>query len=117
MRLMRPAKCSCGLSYDAFRCGYTYRDAYHEVAWSREHTSRKAVLGHLGRVKRQEWQRHLDCCGLEVEVGEFGDTALADLMAAEFDVDVSFDFGAAQMPLVRVPRPCEVMGSNWKWVD
>jgi len=70
-----PDRCDCcGLTYARFRCATirTFADAYHQIAWTRAHTSKTAVLAHWGRCKREEWANHVDTCGTPVEpCGDF----------------------------------------------
>ncbi len=84
---------TCGVSYDLFRASIGYRTAYHQIAYGREHTSRKAVLGHLGHVKRDEWEQHVDTC---------------DAWDAEA---VSFDFGALEGAPVERPTTALDLGA------
>lgn len=58
-------RCECGLTYQAFRSIRVadYGDAYHQIAWTREHVSRTAVLRHWAQMKREDWAYHVDTCG------------------------------------------------------
>lgn len=85
--------CPCGATYAGFRAERirSYADAYHEIAWTREHTSRAAVLRHWAASKAAEWARHLEVCAWEAEAAvesgplpEDGD-ATFDVAALAFD--------------------------------
>ena len=69
-----PETCECcGMTYKRFRCATiaSFGDAYHQIAWTREHTSRGSVLAHWGRCKREEWAHHVDTCRPLVAVVEW----------------------------------------------
>ena len=94
--------CACGLTYDRFRCASvaSYKDAYHQIAWGRERTSRKAVLAFYAAAKREDWRMHLDTCeAREDDVSfDFGFNA-AD--------DSDIDFGGAPIARVAIVAPVE----------
>lgn len=49
----------CGLTYGAFRTGFTFRDVYHMI-FDRPHKRRNGVLGAWCELKRQLWDRHVE---------------------------------------------------------
>ena len=83
----------CGTTYGAFRC-YTianYSDAYHQIAWTREHApSRRAVLSHWAACKGTDWREHVAHCG---DVVECEPVDSADFADDDFADDTDFDFG------------------------
>lgn len=64
----------CGKSYEDFRVGFTYKDAYDQVAFGRpqeEGTYRtigqSTVLRQLGRMKRDAYDRYREDCEAQAE--------------------------------------------------
>ena len=60
--------CVCGLRYEDFRTGYTYRDIY-EMLWSGngdprtwKYKRRHTVLGLWHMLKTRMWEAHLAEC-------------------------------------------------------
>ncbi len=86
--------CVCGLTYDRFRSERvgSYSDAYHHIAWTREHTSRSAVLAHWARCKRGDWTAHVEACS------ELAHAAAEAAAMAEPEGDASFDPSAWDAP-------------------
>lgn len=78
--------CGCGLTYQAFRAVRVadYADAYHQIAWTRERTTRSAVLRHWARIKREDWAYHLDTCGLDATDGPLPEEGDASFDVASF---------------------------------
>lgn len=58
----------CGLPYEKFRSGWTYRDAYMNLVYRKDASGRtfapsnKRVVQHLGKLKRQEYERYQSEC-------------------------------------------------------
>jgi hypothetical protein len=54
----------CGLTYDDFRSGWKYGDAYEHIAFRPESkgTSQRAVLRAMRELKQAEYERYLDDC-------------------------------------------------------
>ncbi|MEQ8888930.1 MAG: hypothetical protein RID93_14930, partial [Sandaracinaceae bacterium] len=96
----------CGLTYDRFRTGVTYAEAYHWIAWNREHTSRRAVLRAMGSHKRDMWALHLEECGRAVDTVEAGEESWLDFVDGDEGLDASFDFGFNAEP-VEAPETVE----------
>ena len=92
--------CACGLTYDRFRCASvaSYKDAYHQIACGRQHTSRKAVLAFYAAAKREDWRLHLDTCEAREDDASFD----FGFNAAD-DSDV--DFGGALIGPVAIVTP------------
>jgi len=61
----------CGLSYEQFRSGWRYADAYEFIAFRPESkgVSQKAVLREMGKLKRAEFERYRDECEGAAAVG------------------------------------------------
>jgi hypothetical protein len=58
----------CDLTYRDFRSGWTYKDAYEHLAWGRESQwspGRRAVLRHMAKLKRDEWEQHQTACATD----------------------------------------------------
>lgn len=58
----------CGKSYEDFRSGWTFKEAYEHVAYQQRDTprtiTRNVVARELGKLKRSEYERYLaDCEG------------------------------------------------------
>lgn len=62
----------CGISYDQFRTGLTYRDVYElfctgsddPVDW--RYKRRHTVLGKWREIKQQMWREHVENCGATI---------------------------------------------------
>jgi len=82
---------ACDLAYPKFKSGWTYQDAYEQVAWGRGDAprtiTRRVVLRQLAKLKRDEFTRYQKDCTLgarfarkaaeerEGEYAEEGDTS------------------------------------------
>lgn len=87
----RMDRCECGLTYQAFRSIRVadYGDAYHQIAWTREHVTRTAVLRHWARMKREDWAYHVDTCGFGETDGPLPEEGDASFDVASFDAPPS----------------------------
>lgn len=56
----------CGLHYDDFRTGYTYRDVYHLI-YDRKWKRRHGVLGAWHQFKMEFWHEHIRYCEMAFE--------------------------------------------------
>lgn len=83
----------CGLKYDDFRTGYTYKDIFNtfwvasddQRLW--KHKGRHTVLGRWMQTKRELWRDHLSIC--EECSGQNSGSARIDV---DYDVDPDEEF-------------------------
>lgn len=103
-------RCHCGLTYQAFRSVRVsdYGDAYHQIAWTRERTSRTAVLRHWAKMKREDWAYHVETCGLGADDGPLPTEGDASFDVASLAPCDGWDeWGGDPIPGVGPARPPE----------
>ena len=63
----------CGLTYEDFKTGFTYRDIYYMI-YDRQWKRRNGVLGYWRQIKKEMFEQHIIECEKERKDVRWDDT-------------------------------------------
>ena len=98
--------CACGVAYKDFRSGWTFTDAAEMLGargGAKYRPSRGRILWMMGKLKRDEWERHQEACAWDAQ--RSSSAPAIDYDPADFRDDDLMGLGA-----VRVGWPMAAIG-------